>query len=65
MTTDSIKEQRKEFYDDIHPAHRNGEANSEFRDRWGREAMKRQGFTEKEIDNAKPVYRGSDTYYKS
>ncbi|MGH7746229.1 MAG: hypothetical protein ACREQ5_15935 [Candidatus Dormibacteria bacterium] len=65
MVSTSIKEQRKEFYNDYHPSHRNGAANSEYRDRWGRQAMKNQGFSDYEIDHAKPVYRGSDTYYKN
>ena len=64
MTSDSIKEGRKMYYDDIHPAHYKGQASREFLERWGEKAMKRQGFTDKEIKNSKYVYAGNDTYYK-
>jgi len=64
MTSDSIKTQRKEFFDDYHPAHRNGVPSAEFRDRWGKKAMKNQGFSDEEIAKAKPVWNG-DKYYSS
>lgn len=63
FTSESIKDQRKQYFDDIHGSHRSGVASREYRDRWGRDAMKRQGFTDKEIDNAKYVWSGDDTYY--
>lgn len=61
---DDIKEQRKAYWHDYHPAHRKGVPSREFRDRYGREAMKRQGYTDKEIDNAQYVWSGDDTPYK-
>jgi len=63
FTSDSIKEGRKANFDDIHGAHRKGVPSREFRDRWGEEAMKRQGFTDKEIKNAQYVW-GDDKYYQ-
>ena len=62
FTGDSIKENRKKFWADIHGAHRKGQPSAEFRDTYGKEAMKRQGFTDKEIKNAKPVW-SDDRYY--
>lgn len=58
-----LKDQRKAYSDDFHPAHRKGVPSKEFRDRWGAKAMKRQGFTDKEIKNAKDVWN-DDRYYK-
>ena len=60
---DSISEQRKACLGDIEPAHRKGVPSKEFRDRWGVKAMKRQGFTDKEIKNAKNVW-DDNSYYK-
>lgn len=62
FTSENIKEQRKQYFDDIHGAHRSGVASKEFKERWGEDAMKRQGFTEQEIKNAKYVWR-DDSYY--
>lgn len=64
FTSDSIKEGRKAYFDDYHPAHRKGIASREFREQYGEKAMKRQGFTDKEIKNAKYVWKnGDDSYY--
>ena len=62
FTSEAIKDQRKAFWSDIHPAHRSGVPSKEFRDRWGAEAMKRQGFTDEEIKNCRYVY-SDDKYY--
>src|SRR5260221_35954 len=51
-----IREDRKAGFDDIHPAHRKGNASKEFKDKWGAAAMKRQGFSDKQIKNAKNVW---------
>jgi hypothetical protein len=59
---DNIKEQRKAHFDDIHGAHRKGVPSREFLEKYGSEAMRRQGFTDKEIKNAQPVW-DDDKYY--
>lgn len=64
FTTDDIKQGRKAYWGDYHPSHRKGKASREFRDTYGKRAMKRQGFSDKEIDNAQYVWSGDDTYYK-
>lgn len=64
MVGENIKEQRKQHFSDIHPAHRKGVASREFLERWGKNAMKRQGFSDNEIKNAKYVWN-DDSYYKN
>lgn len=62
---DDIREKRKMFSDDIHPAHRKGVASREFLETWGEKAMLNQGFTKEEIKNSKYVWSGdSKGYYK-
>lgn len=62
MAGEDIKTQRKMYFDDIHPAHRKGVPSKEFRDRFGKEAMKRQGFSDDEIKNAVPVWNDDLPY---
>lgn len=59
---ETIKENRKKYWKDIHGAHRKGIPSAEFRDTFGKEAMKRQGFSDKEISKAKQVWN-DDKYY--
>lgn len=61
---ESIRKGRKMHSEDIHPAHRKGVASREFREAFGEKAMERQGFTKKEIKEAKYVWAGDDSYYK-
>jgi len=63
MAGESIKNNREMHWDDIHPAHYKGHASREFLEKYGKKAMLRQGFSEKEIKEAKYVYN-SDRYYK-
>lgn len=64
FTSDTIKEGRKEFKDDIEQPHRKGEVNKRWVDLHGVDAAKRHGFTDKEIKKARYVYTGDDSYYK-
>ena len=49
FTTDSIREQRKAHFDDIHPFHNKGEASKEWIVRYGVKKAKQHGLTDKEI----------------
>jgi uncharacterized Zn finger protein (UPF0148 family) len=62
FTSDNIREQRKEFSDDIEQPHRKGQLNKKWVEIHGEEVAKRQGYTDTEIKNAKYVY-SDDTYY--
>lgn len=62
MTGEDIKTQRKMYFDDIHPAHRKGVASREFREKYGKQAMQRQGFSDEEIKNAVPVWNDDLPY---
>lgn len=64
FTSDSIKQQRKENWKDIHGAHRKGVASKEYRDTYGEQALRDQGFSEREIQHAQNVW-SDDTYYKN
>jgi len=64
FTSDSIKEERKAFPDDITSHHRKGSLNKRWVDVYGEEKARQYGYTENEIKNAKHVYSGDDTYYK-
>lgn len=64
FTTDHIKEERKEFSDDIRPAHRKGQLDKGFVERYGVKKALQQGFSRKEIKNAKHVW-AMDDYYKN
>lgn len=64
FTSDAIKEGRKEHWQDIHGSHRQGIPSAEYRDRYGSEEMKKQGFSSREIEQAKPVWN-DDTFYNS
>lgn len=61
FTTESIKEQRKEYSRDIVPMHNRGELNKDWLDIYGPTNAKKHGFTDKEIKDAK--YANFDTYY--
>lgn len=56
LTTDDIKESRKEFETDIMQRYRGGTANKRYIKKYGTE-----GFTKEEVKNAKDVYPG---FYK-
>lgn len=62
MYGEDIKTQRKMYFADIHPAHRKGVPSKEFRDTYGKEAMKRQGFSDEEIENARNVWSDDEAY---
>lgn len=67
FTSTSIKDQRREYYSDTLPWHRKGELDKGAVDRYGVEAVKARGFSEKEIKRAKYVWSGADAandYYK-
>jgi len=64
FTSESIKQQRKEFHKDIEQPHRAGQLNKAWMDEVGEQQAKNWGFSDKEIKSAKYVYRGDDTYYK-
>lgn len=63
FTSESIKEQRKTFSSDIRPAHRKGELDRGFVEKYGAKKAKQQGFSDREIHNAKYVW-GVDDYYR-
>lgn len=63
FTSESIKQQRKEFGDDIMPWENRGELNKAKLDRYGAKEAKKHGFTDKEIKHAKYVWN-SEKYYK-
>ena len=63
FTSESIKEQRKEFADDIEQPHHGGELNKRWLEIYGEDLAIKRGFTKKEIKNAK--YTWNDLrYYK-
>lgn len=62
MVGASIKEQRKQYLKDILPAHRKGVLDKGFVERYGAKKAKEQGFSDKEIKNAKHVW--NEGYYK-
>ena len=62
-TSESIRQQRKEFGDDIIQPHRKGQLSKEYVKVYGAEAVKKMGFNDKEIAKAKNVWN-DDKYYK-
>ena len=60
---EDIKLQRLKFHKDIVQPHRKGELNKEYVDLYGAKRAKQEGFTDKEIKNAKYVY-SEEGYYK-
>lgn len=62
ITSETIKQGRKEYWGDIHGAHRKGKASREFLEKFGKEAMKRQGFSDKEIKDADYVWNDDKPY---
>lgn len=64
LTTEDIKSGRKAYWHDYHPSHRKGQLSKEFVDKWGKKAARNQGFSEKEIAEAKNVWN-DDKYYNS
>lgn len=63
FTSEAIKEQRKAFKNDIEQPHRKGILNKRWVELYGKEAAKKRGFSEDEINHATYVYSGDDTYY--
>ena len=61
FTSESIKEQRKQFSGDIEGLHRKGYLNKTWLDRYGAAKAKERGFKDEEIAKAKYVY--SDNFY--
>ena len=64
FTSDSIKEQRKEYKDDIQQWHRQGRLNKRKVELVGKEAAKARGYSDREIKEATFVY-DDDNYYSS
>lgn len=63
FTSDSIKEGRRAYANDIEPDHIKGHLNKKWVDIYGKDAAKKRGFTDKEIKEAK--YVANDIrYYK-
>lgn len=62
FTSDSIKNQRKAYANDIEQPHRKGELNKKWLDLHGVDKAKQEGFTPTEIKKAKYVY-DSEKYY--
>jgi hypothetical protein len=62
FTTESIREQRKEFKDDIEQPHRKGHLNKRWVELYGKAAALREGYTDKEIKDATYVYRDDHFY---
>jgi hypothetical protein len=58
FTSAEIKEQRKAHGRDIVQPHRKGKLSKEFVDAYGADAAKKRGFSDKEINHAKPVWDG-------
>lgn len=65
FTSETIKDSRKQFKDDIEQPHRKGQLNKRWLEIHGKDKAKNMGFTDKEIKNAKYVYDRDDTYYSS
>lgn len=63
---DRIKAERQERGDSIEQPHLKGELNKKYVDLWGADEVRKRGFSEKEIKNAKYVYDGAPgmRYYK-
>jgi hypothetical protein len=64
---EDIKLQRQKYHKDIVPDHRKGELNKEYVDLYGKDRVKKMGYSEKEIKNARYVYSGEgngESYYK-
>lgn len=61
---EDIKLQRQKFHKDIIQSNRKGELNKEYVDVYGADRARHEGYTEKEIKNAKYVYSGDESYYK-
>lgn len=61
-----LKQDRKANRTDFLPAHRKGQLDKGFVERYGAKKAKQQGFTDTEIKNAKYVWEGDDgvSYYK-
>lgn len=66
FTPEYLKTDRKAHRSDFLPAHRKGQLDKGFVDRYGAKKAKAQGFSDKEIRDAKYVWDGDDgvSYYK-
>lgn len=62
FTSDDIKEQRKAYSKDILQPHRKGQLSKEWLDQYGSKAAKDRGFSDSEIESAKPVWN-DEVYY--
>src|SRR3990167_10595907 len=60
FTTDSIKDQRREYKKDVLQPFHNGILSKEYLDEYGAKGLE---VTEKDIKNAKYVYKGIKGYY--
>ena len=65
MAGEEIRQARSKYADDIVQPHRKGILNKRWVELRGKERALAEGYTEKEIAEAKDVYAGDDTYYKS
>lgn len=64
FTSESIKNQRKEFHNDILQPHRKGQLSKEWVKVYGKKQAKKRGFSDKEINEAKNVWTDL-TFYKN
>lgn len=64
FTTPGIKQQRRDYGQDLWGTHRKGELSKEWVQKYGAKKALERGFTKQEIKKAKNVWRGSETYYK-
>jgi hypothetical protein len=62
FTTESIKDQRRAYQNDIEQPHRKGQLNKKWLELYGKEKAKKMGFTDQEIAHASYVY-DEDKYY--
>ena len=65
FTTDDIRDQRKAYADDIEQPHYKGQLNKRWVEINGEQAARNQGYSSKEIKNARYVYNGTDVNYYS
>jgi hypothetical protein len=63
FTTEDIKNQRKEFAEDIMIDHYKGHLNKAWVEKWGEGEAKKRGYSDKEIKEAQYTYDGSGEYY--
>lgn len=63
FTSEQIKQERKEYAEDIEQPFRKGEPNKRYIEIYGKERARQIGMSESEIEHAKYVYSPDEDYY--